>query len=534
MKNYKKYNLKILFYTLILITAAVLILFAGCSPAEKDKTDNTYNTGDSKNSDDSESLTATTDTDISEEIIPEEKEKFVEQPVEFPPAEDFDGIKFDENGRLIPTAYNKVQTFETGKTPSRYIYVSLTGSDSNDGSYENPYGSFTKALSEATPGTAVRIMPGTYYQGFYWDRGNLVGTEEEPIWIGGIPGMERPVFDGAMLMIIKGSYVIIHDMEVKNVEGDTGTGIHVTDGGGDTWPTDTHHFVFRNLYVHDITYQQFKFSGLSYYWVFDCEIARDVNGGSASIDGVGIHYGVIAYNYISDIVGVGIQLKGGSFEADIYSNLFVNAGARGINIGGSTGDLYFRPALVKDYSMYEGRYIRVYSNIFIDGGTPAAFVGSTDCYFVNNTVIRPKLFLFRVLNEDGEDNLKLANFGKPHGNTVSNNIFYFGNDLTGETINVGVPREDLKTFTVQNNLFYNADRISASKPAQIIEFSHEGTITREDPLFRDILNRDFNLSPESPAISAEMDIVLPFEINEDYHGDLFKTPRSIGAIQYTE
>ena len=497
-------------------------LITGCASNDITSTNETETLNESTRPEETEESVPTTPTTEPPPIID------LSKPFVFPPAEDFNGVKLDENNRLIATAYNKIQTFENGKTPIKEIYVSPDGSDNNDGSISAPYQTFIKAISKAEPGTAVRIMPGTYTTSIYTEK--LYGTEENPIWIGGIPGQERPVFDGAGVQIVKGAYIIIHDLEVKDIAGATGTGIHVNDGGDIKWPSETHHFIFRNLYVHDITYQNFKFAGLSYSWIFDCEVSWETLGQSAGLDYVGCHYTTIAYNYFHDLKGVGIQLKGGSFEADIYGNLFINAGARAINMGGSTGEQFFRPYLVKDGTMYEGRYLRAYSNIFIGGGSTFSFVCSTDCYAVNNTVIRPKNQIFRILNEDGGNHLKLGNNGRPHNNTVSNNIFYYGNDLTGEAINISfeLTKDDKKSFIMQNNLFYNADNKSASRPYNIGDFKHDGTIAK-DPLFEDVLNNNFDLASDSPAAAAGSEYSF---VTEDYYGKPFGNPRSIGAIQY--
>jgi len=447
---------------------------------------------------------------------------------------DFTGIKIDSSGRLVPSAFNKMVTFETGKTPTRTVYVEQ--GKSGTGTETNPYGTLAAALNNATPGTSILIKPGNYSGVWHEPSGGLHGTEANPIWVGGIPGQEMPVFT-SMICFVKGSYIILHDMEVKNVTGATGTGIHVHDGGtintsntkgiwvkdgqGETTHfTETHHFIFRNLYVHNIEYQNFKLSGTAYTWFFDNEISFDGNGQCGGIDYVGGHYITIAYNYFHDFKGFSIQMKGGSYEADVYGNLFVKYGNPGINLGQATGDPYFRPALREDNMNHEANDLRVYSNIFMgagspSGNSPAVGVNScTRCYFVNNTVYQPKQWAFRSLQMNNSS--RLVYNGLPYNNTISNNIFYGDSNYGNVSANAY-----LSTYTLQNNFFGATPFLDQPMP-------FTGTITG-NPQFTNAANRDFTLMSTSPAIGKGVNI--PF-VTEDFTGTPYKATRSIGAIEY--
>ena len=104
-------------------------------------------------------------------------------------AQAFDGLKFGENGRLVPSAFDKVKTFETDKDgnvkqPATIYYVSPTGNDSNNGtSIETAFRTVVRTRLLLEPGVAVRILPGVYEGMIYLE--NRKGTEENPIWIGG-------------------------------------------------------------------------------------------------------------------------------------------------------------------------------------------------------------------------------------------------------------------------------------------------------------------------------------------------------------
>ena len=108
-----------------------------------------------------------------------------------------------------------------------------------------------------------------------------------------------------------------------------------------------------------------------------------------------------------------------------------------------------------------------------------------------------------------------------------------GKDLVGEVINFSNTKNiktSLKTFVMQNNIFYNADSPGNSMPYNIGSFKHENTSVK-NPLFKDVFNNDYALSTNSPAVVSGT--YISFAI-EDYEGKLFRNPRSIGAVQYTE
>ncbi len=447
-------------------------------------------------------------------------------PKHVPEETEFQGLQFDEQGRLVPSAYHQVQTFETGKEPKKAIFVGLDGSDSNPGTFDKPLRTIARALAYAEPGTSILIKPGVY-NNMRITAMNLHGTEDEPIWIGGIPGMERPVFDGhnAGATFIDCSYIVLHHLEVRNSMTDPyATGIHAYASNQAEWPNLTHHFVFRGLYVHDINYQQFKLSDVVDYWLFDCEISHDGNGQSALIDAVGgVGRGVIAYNYLHDAKAPAIQLKGNAFDTDVYGNMFRNTAVQTINVGQVTGLQYFRPDIysVPPKTMYEARDIRIYSNIFFDVGSTVAFWSSTDSYFVNNTVINTMNQTFRLLPSGNED--ILAYYGQSHNNTISNNIFYDSSFY----FNVDSSPYGVQTLVVDNNFFHNTSN-PGSVPGSggIVNYRNN---KGGDAQFVNLSS--LMLKEGSPAATGG----YTFEFAAtDYYGRPFADNRSYGAVQYVE
>jgi hypothetical protein len=138
---------------------------------------------------------------------------------------------------------------------------------------------------------------------------------------------------------------------------------------------------------------------------------------------VGCHDGVVARNVFRDLGGNGVQSKGGSENIEITQNRFFSAGERAVNIGGSTGFEFFRPALSTSEVNAEARDIRVDANVFRGGVSPIAFVGCVGCLVANNTIVEPEHWVVRILQEttsEGEYEFAPASDGR-----FVNNIVYY-------------------------------------------------------------------------------------------------------------
>ena len=397
-----------------------------------------------------------------------------------PPARAFNGIQTDPaTGRLRPMAFNMVSTFEnnleTGVrlTPTRFLYISQTGSDrTGDGTFEAPFASLLHTMRRVQPGDAVRILPGDYRlmvfrnpefiqsmtMGDYFR--DIRGTADAPIWIGGVPGMERPVLDG--MLIHHSTYVIVHDLEINREFSGMGThGFNVFGGEGTvapdgTFKADAHHLIFRNIFVHNVGNSPFKFAGVSDIWLFDNEIAHDRNHepqGIGDINTVGGHRFTIAYNYFHDSRRLSVKMKGGSADTNIFGNLFVNAGG-GVSMGQQTGSGLFRPVLGNHPHEgtgveTEARNIRVFSNIFIGGFAPFAFSTGVGNYAVNNTIVLPNTSIIRIRNQN--PGLNLIHDGGAHSGVIANNIFYYTDTISALISDSGDSFPE--TFPIENNLF---------------------------------------------------------------------------------
>jgi hypothetical protein len=405
-----------------------------------------------------------------------------------------DGATTDQ-GASTPCA---ITTFASGKQPAKELHVATAakgGSDaSGDGSAAKPYATLGEAAKHAAPGTAIRVHAGTYSGGTYIT--GLAGTAQAPIWIGGAPGEAKPIISGSAegLHLTKVRYLVVHDLEVS---GASANGINCDDGGELADPDATRWIVFRGLEIHDIgsggNQDCLKLSGLDDFWVLDSSFARC--GGSdqgSGVDHVGCHRGVLARNRYESTSGNGVQAKGGSTDLVIQNSWFENPGARGVNIGGSTGFQYFRPPLSASADNAEATNIRVLANVFIGGTAPLAFVGCDGCIAAHNTVIDPDKWLVRILQEtktkDG------YTFVPARNGLLYNNLFYFTRGKVSTEVNVGANTSP-NTFTWENNAFYAHD--APAQSAVTLPGTKTSNESGTDPAFVDASKDDYRLGAGS-------------------------------------
>jgi hypothetical protein len=390
----------------------------------------------------------------------------------------------------------EIVTFETGKTPALVVHVAVTGSDaSGDGSAAAPFATLARAAQELAPGVAVRMHAGTYAGGTFVT--GRAGTAAAPIWIGGAPGEARPVIAGGTegLHLTRVRHLVVHDLEVS---GATGNGINCDDGGDYADPDATRFVVFRDLFLHDVgtggNQDGLKLSGVDDYFVLDCRIERVSASG---IDHVGCHGGTIARCRFEATGSNAVQCKGGTSNVEIRWCVLVDAGPRGINIGGSTGKEFFRPPLSTSAPNVEARDVRVLGNVIRGGDTPFAFVGATGCVAAHNTIVAPETWLFRILQETVTDAEHA--FAPCGDNEVTNNVFYFSRAELSTSVNIGANTAP-GTFLYRNNLWYAYDDPAQSAPAQVTPGA--GAVLGADPLLAAPLQGDVTPAPSSPARGA--------------------------------
>jgi hypothetical protein len=333
--------------------------------------------------------------------------------------------------------------------------------------------SLRRACAAANPGDHIRLAPGRYAPGVYLS--NLNGTPDHPITIEG-DANDPPVFDGGTeaLHLSNCSHVVLRNLRVT---GQSGNGINVDDGGRIDAPT--HHITLENLAVENVgpsgNHDAIKISGLDDFVIRDCRIT---GWAGQAIDMVGCHRGLIENCTFTGKEGfsqaTGPQFKGGTSDVTLRRCTFVNAGDRALNVGGSTGAAYFRPST----AAIEARAITVEGCTFHGSVTPVAFVGVDGAVFRYNTIVYPKKWLFRILQEN-----RTPGFPPCRNVHFDHNLVVWNDADCPVPVNIGDATAP-QTFTFSDNFWYCADAPAKSR-LQLPAKESRGIYGRDPRISRD-------------------------------------------------
>ncbi len=375
--------------------------------------------------------------------------------------------------------------------------------------YANP----AQAAAAAQPGDTILIHPGSYRGPFYIEL--LQGRRDA--WIT-IKGTDRDlvVFEGGLesMHFSKINYIFLSDFTVK---GQTGNGLNIDDGG--TLQTPAHHVSIEHCVFRDISAtgnsDLLKLSGLDSFLISNC-IFENGSAGGSGIDMVGCHQGIIEKSVFRNQGSNSIQAKGGSSELQIRQNQFISGGQRSLNLGGSTGAAFFRPAGAN----YEARNLLVYANIFLGAMAPIAYVGCQEVKVIHNTIIQPEKWILRILQESSDTSF----YKSCANNTFANNIVVVNNSLSTD-VNIG-PNTLPATFKFKNNLWYHLQNASWRGP--VLPVMEMNGILQKDPLFVNVAGGNYHLNSNSPAIGKGL--YFP-ESSKDFDSKTYLNPPSIGAFE---
>lgn len=319
-----------------------------------------------------------------------------------------------------------------------------------------------RALRGAQPGTRLKLAPGEFAGGLFVE--NIQGTAGKPIVIEAADPKRPPVFRGSGNgMQISGTAYL----ELRNLHflGATGNGLNIDDGGKFG---STHHITLHGLRVGEMNVRGnndgIKLSGLTDFALIDCTIDRWGIGGQG-VDMVGCHRGRIegcTIRHIEEEQSAGIQMKGGSSDITVRRCRFEKAGGRALNLGGSTGLQFFRPALDLGASTprnAEARKLLVEDCIIEGGGAAFAFVGSEDVRVRRNTVKMPGRWAVRILQEN-----RHPSFVPSRRGVFEENLIIFDSGKWGSGgVNIGGGTAP-ETFKFARNAWYCQDAPGRSRP----------------------------------------------------------------------
>jgi len=347
-------------------------------------------------------------------------------------------------------------------------------------------------LPTAKPGDRILLQPGDYVGNFFFH--NIHGTQAKPITLTASDPARPPHLKGRNLCLqfSGASHLIVSDLELS---GARGNGLVLDDAEKFDRPATG--ITLKNLRVHDIgpngNCDGIKLSGLDGFRIENCTVERWGDGGSA-IDMVGCHRGLILDCSFRNGGDNGVQMKGGSTDITLRRCLFQDAGARAINLGGSTEDRFFRPPLksMPADRRYEAKNLRVEGCTFVGGSAAVAFVGVDGAIVRFNTFYHPERHVMRILQENTEPGFVPSRDGQ-----FLDNIIVFRSDRWSEGgVNLG-PDTSPKSFRFARNAWYCDDRPERSAPNLPTPGVDE--IVGKDPQFQDASKLDFRLKTSSPA-----------------------------------
>ena len=348
------------------------------------------------------------------------------------------------------------------------------------------------AITNAKPGQTIKIAPGNYQGGMLFQ--NLHGTENSFITITAQDPDNPPKFrgGGSALQFSQVSYLEISNIVIERPEHN---GLNIDDGGSVETPSKR--VVLKGIKVTDTprgNNDAIKLSGIDGFTVENCTTER---WGGSGIDMVGCNNGIIDRCTFQDGGDSGIQAKGGSSKITIQNCRFINAGQRALNLGGSTGAPYFRPALAKmpANGKYEAKELTVGRNVFVGSMSPIAFVGVDGAVVSFNTIYMPERWAIRILQEsNGAEFIKCRN-----GVFTDNIVVFHSSKWASGGVNIG-PGTSPETFKFERNFWYCSDQPQNSRPS-LPTREAEGTYGT-DPLFNNAAQHDFRLHPNSKAVNA--------------------------------
>jgi len=295
------------------------------------------------------------------------------------------------------------------------------------------------------PGQVLLLLKGNYR---HTTLEKINGTKDKPIIIATDP-TDPACFTGRNLgeglHLVRCNHVTLFGIKVSGAKSN---GINADDGGKLTQPA-------RGIVLDSCTIERtgprgnhdgIKLSGLKDFIVRRCTVR---GWGGSAVDMVGCHDGSIEDCTFEGLDGFsqssGIQIKGGSTNVVVQRCFFLDAGGRPVNLGGSTGEAYFRPKV----SNYEAKGIRVIDNRFVGGQAGVAFVTAQGGIVRNNLFYCQTKWIMRILQEK-----PVPKFKPCSGGVFENNMIVYDGKALSRAVNVG-PNTLPATFTFRNNAWFD-------------------------------------------------------------------------------
>jgi hypothetical protein len=324
-------------------------------------------------------------------------------------------------------------------------------------------------LARAAPGDEIVLLPGVHRPA---SAAGVAGSPGAPIVIRS-ESPDAPATIGAGkfgLHLQRPAWVVIEDV---TVEGAAQNGINIDDqdGSGTIGEPWEAHLVLRRVTVRRTgpvgNFDGIKLSGLRGVRLEACVVE---GWGGSAVDMVGCHGVVIEGCRFRGLDGYsqssGAQIKGGSRAVEVRGCRFEDAGMRAVNLGGSTGLEFFRPPVPPDAapgSWWEAENVLVLGCEFVSGECAVAIVGARGASIANCTIVRPRRWPFRLLQETRD-----PRFGAAQGALVKSCLIVAESLAT--PVNIG-EQTDPASFKWGLNLWWaegpTGERLTPALPGEV-------------------------------------------------------------------
>jgi hypothetical protein len=378
-----------------------------------------------------------------------------------------------------------------------------------------PYANIEAAAAAAQPGDTIFVHQGLYAA--YQFVSNWHGAPGRTIVVTRYNADTMGISGSWQFSIC--SYIRFEHLTFRATAALPGRVFHVENGGSCT--TQSHHIEVDSCQFFDCADPQnsaFKFGGVDTFLVTHCFFK---NGKAGAFDFNACHAGLISENLIEDFV-TGGHIKGGATNITMQRNTFLNASVStwvAFELGGDTGTQFYCPGSTTEVSD-----LNFYSNVIIGGYRGLALSSAVNCNVVNNTFYSCGQATLRFL-------ITSNTYPTLAGNKVYNNLFVFG--AASAYINGGDVQSNAAIMS--HNIYYSIANATFNGPywdtPQLDSVKEKNALTPGSgvKVLVDTAAHDFHLVPGSPAIAAGIEVDEP---KVDYYGNVFKSPRSIGAAEY--
>jgi hypothetical protein len=477
------------------------------------------------------------------------------------------GAFFATFGLGTPLNSSLLQNASTTPPPAttgRVLFVANNGNDSNAGTQAAPFATIQKAVDAAQPGETVRVAAGNYNVTQPINVFNKKATKEKPITL---EGTNKPVlrwnggvmngFDG-VITVRDSSHIIVRGFRVENsglfgILAQETDSVTIENNVVDTSiASGIAYFTGSNAIVRGNDLSRFCNNGQN-GTKYNCQEGlsiADVVG--FDVDGNIVHdalqSGAPGGKPANPGGGEGIDVKGASRNGTVRNNTVYNLNQLGIYIDGYSKKV---------------ENVQVFNNIVHNTSAGIVIAAETETGGVSNVDV-----LNNLVFNNGLDGISIS--GTYVGNNPSgqpglrDGIRIFHNTSVGNGFNanksswdksnnygsgINVDSSNVRAILIANNVVANNSTTQVTAKSTVDrtrltidrnlsfpsgrggEILGNNAIT-SDPKFVDVLNKNFRLSQQSPAISAASN-ASP-KPKTDLAGELRDTsgPSDLGAYEY--